>query len=238
MTLASLELVPHAVNAPGSTRREKAAATRDRILRAAIEVFTEAGYGGTRMTDIASRAGVAVQTVYFTFHTKGELLQACFDKAVLGPERLPPPEQAFYAELMAARSGRAAVAAFVEGNTAINERAAAIKAVAESVPHEPDAAEVVERSEKLRRRGLGEVVTLLSERFGLRAGLDVATGTDILLVLSAPGTYLTLIGYGWSRDRYVAWLTDALARELLARPGASNERPLRGARPARRSSTR
>ena len=31
-----------------------------------------------RMTDIAAEAGVAVQTVYFTFHTKAELLQACY----------------------------------------------------------------------------------------------------------------------------------------------------------------
>ena len=43
-------------------------------MRAAIEVFTESGYVGARMSDIADRAGVAVQTVYFTFHTKAELL--------------------------------------------------------------------------------------------------------------------------------------------------------------------
>ena len=102
-----------AVNTPKRTRREQAAATRERMLRAAIEVFSEAGYVGARMNDIASRAGVAVQTVYFTFHTKAELLQACFDHAVLGPDRLPPLEQPFFAELAAAESGRAALAAFV-----------------------------------------------------------------------------------------------------------------------------
>src|SRR5688572_6188849 len=101
------------VNTPKRTRREQAAATRERMIRAAIEVFTEAGYGGARMNDIAARAGVAIQTVYFTFHTKGELLQACFDHAVLGPDNLPPEEQSFYAELLAARSGRAALARFV-----------------------------------------------------------------------------------------------------------------------------
>jgi AcrR family transcriptional regulator len=30
------------------------------------------------MTDIAAEAGVAVRTVYFTFYTKAELLQACY----------------------------------------------------------------------------------------------------------------------------------------------------------------
>src|SRR4051794_26826036 len=118
------------VNAPGRSRREQAAATRERILRAAIELFAEVGYVGARMSDIADRGGVAVQTVYFVFHTKGELLQACFDFAALGPERLPPMEQRHLVAMHSARSGRAAVAAFVRGNTAIHERSAAIKEVA------------------------------------------------------------------------------------------------------------
>ena len=207
------------VNSPRRTRREQAAATRERMIRAAIEVFTEEGYVGARMSDIAARAGVAVQTVYFTFHTKGELLQACFDHAVLGPDRLPPEEQAFYTELLNARSGRAALAQFVAGNTAILERSAAIKEVAESAGHEPDAVAVVERSEQLRREGLGRIVGLLAERFGLREGLDAATGTDLLLMLSSSSTYLTLRRYGWTDEQYTDWLTDTLARQLLARPG-------------------
>jgi AcrR family transcriptional regulator len=208
-----------AVNGPKRTRREQAAATRERILGAALEVFAAEGYAGARMGDIAARAGVAVQTVYFTFHTKGELLQACFDHAVLGPERLPPQQQAFYAELLAARSGRAALAAFVRGNTAILARAAAIKEVAASALHEPDAAAVVERTEQLRRQGLGAIVDVLDERFGLRTGLSRQEATDLLLMLSDGPAYLTLRGYGWAEDRYVTWLTDALARQLLARPG-------------------
>ena len=207
------------VNTPKRTRREQAAATRERMIRAATEVFTEAGYVGARMNDIATRAGVAVQTVYFTFHTKGELLQACFDHAVLGPDWLPPEEQGFYADLLAARSGRAAVAHFVAGNTAILARSAAIKEVAESAGHEPDAQAVVAHSESLRREGLGRIVALLAEKFGLREGLDEATGTDLLMMLSSSSPYLTLRGYGWSEEQYTDWLTDTLAKQLLARPG-------------------
>jgi AcrR family transcriptional regulator len=189
------------------------------MIQAAIEVFTEAGYVGARMSDIADRAHVAVQTVYFTFHTKAELLQACFDFSVLGPEQRPPMEQSFFAHFLAARSGRAALAAFVRGNTAILARSAAIKEVAESAPHEPDAAAVVEHSEHLRRDGLTQTVGLVSDRFGLRAGLTSEDATDLLLMLSSSGTYLTLQRYGWSEERYVEWLTDTLARQLLAQPG-------------------
>jgi len=219
-----LSVVTRTVNAPKRTRREQAAVTKERVIRAAIEVFTEAGYVGARMGDIAERAGVAVQTVYFTFHTKAELLQACFDFAVLGPERLPPMEQPFFADLRAARSGRAALAAFVHGNTAILRRAAAIKEVAESAPHEPDAAAVVAHSERLRREGLAQIVALLADRFGLRAGLTGEDATDLLLMFSSSATYLTLQRYGWSNEKYGEWLTDTLARQLLAQPGRGKER--------------
>lgn len=212
------EVVPP-VNPPRPTRRDKAVATRQRIVRAAIDVFGEAGFVGARMNDIAARAGVAVQTVYFTFHTKAELLKACFDYAVLGPEQLPPPQQAFWSEMTAARSGRAALAAFVRGNTAILARVAAIDEVARSVPHEPDAAAVVANSERLRRQGYGDAVAILADRFGLRAGLDVDSATDLLLMFGSSATYLTLRRYGWSEEAFVAWSTDTLANQLLVRPG-------------------
>jgi len=208
-----------AVNPPKQSRREKAAATRERIVNAAIGVFAEAGYVGARMTDIAERAGVAVQTVYFVFHTKAELLAACFDHAVLGPERLPPQQQSFWAEMGAAGSGRAAIGAFVRGNTTILARVATIDEVARAAPHEPDAAAVVARSERLRRDGYRGAAAMLAERFGLRDGLDVETATDLLLMFGSSATYLTLRRYGWTDERFVAWSTDTLARQLLARPG-------------------
>jgi hypothetical protein len=43
------------------------------------------------MVDVAAEAGVAVQPVYFTFHTKPELLVARYDLAVLGGSNAPPP---------------------------------------------------------------------------------------------------------------------------------------------------
>jgi AcrR family transcriptional regulator len=216
---SSLTSIMPAVNRAKPTRRDKAAATRERITVAATEVFTEEGYVGARMADVAARAGVAVQTVYFTFHTKSELLKACFDRAVLGPERLPPLQQAFWSEMTKARSGRTAIAAFVRGNTAILTRVAAIDEVAKAVPHEPEAAEVVAKSEWLRREGYRDAIATLADRFALRDGLGIDRATDLLLMFGSSATYLTLRRYGWSDDEYVAWATDTLSRQLLARPG-------------------
>lgn len=208
-----------AVKGRKPTRREQAAATRERIVRAALAEFIQDGFIGARMADIAERAGVAVQTVYFTFHTKGELLEACFDFAVLGPDQLPPESQPFYAELLTARSGRSAIRAFARGNTAINERSAAIKEVAAAASHDPDAAAVVAHSEKLRHEGYSRVAEFIEGRFGLRPGISINEAADVMFVLGSGATHLALRRLGWSEERVAEWVADVLANRMLARPG-------------------
>ena len=51
-----------------------AAETRDRLLRAAADVFAERGYDGTRVADIAAAAGVSNGALYAHFASKAELL--------------------------------------------------------------------------------------------------------------------------------------------------------------------
>ncbi len=53
-----------------------AADTRDRLLRAAADVFAERGYDGTRVADIAAAAGVSNGALYAHFASKAELLVA------------------------------------------------------------------------------------------------------------------------------------------------------------------
>lgn len=48
--------------------------TRDRLVRAAIEVFLEKGYGGTRVQDVANLAGVTSGAVYVHFPSRTALL--------------------------------------------------------------------------------------------------------------------------------------------------------------------
>ena len=62
------------------TNREQ---KRQRILRAAIDVFASKGYFAARMTDIAEAARVADGTLYLYFEGKEHLLMSIFD-SVLG----------------------------------------------------------------------------------------------------------------------------------------------------------
>ena len=51
-----------------------AAETRERLLRAAADVFAERGYDGTRVADIAAAAGVSNGALYAHFPSKANLL--------------------------------------------------------------------------------------------------------------------------------------------------------------------
>jgi len=62
------------------TNREQ---KRQRILRAAIDVFASKGYFAARMTDVAEAAQVADGTLYLYFEGKEHLLMSIFD-SVLG----------------------------------------------------------------------------------------------------------------------------------------------------------
>ncbi len=53
-----------------------AAETRERLLRAAADVFAERGYDGTRVADIAAAAGVSNGALYAHFPSKADLLVA------------------------------------------------------------------------------------------------------------------------------------------------------------------
>jgi AcrR family transcriptional regulator len=59
-----------------STRRlEQARETRQRIIRAAHDLFVSPGYGRTTLAEVASAAGVAVETVYGAYRNKPTLLR-------------------------------------------------------------------------------------------------------------------------------------------------------------------
>jgi AcrR family transcriptional regulator len=58
-------------------RAEARDETRERILRATMEVHDEKGVAPATLSDIAQRAGVGLATVSRHFPTYGELVQAC-----------------------------------------------------------------------------------------------------------------------------------------------------------------
>ncbi len=61
-------------------RARRKAFRPDEILEAALEEFTKHGYAGTRLDDVATRAGVTKGTIYVYFPSKEQLFHAVVRK--------------------------------------------------------------------------------------------------------------------------------------------------------------
>ncbi len=93
-------------------RQQQAAETRALVLEAATALFAERGWAATGMREIATRAGVAVQTVYGGFASKGDVLLAALDVGVAGDTRdLPMAERSEFAALAVGGLGDRSAAA-------------------------------------------------------------------------------------------------------------------------------
>src|SRR3954469_4352156 len=73
-----------------SRRREMADVNRRAILDAARELFLSHGYAATTIAEIASAAGVSVETVYKAFRNKPGVAKAVFDVGVVGEDEPVP----------------------------------------------------------------------------------------------------------------------------------------------------
>jgi TetR/AcrR family transcriptional regulator of autoinduction and epiphytic fitness len=201
-----------------TTRRERALATRRRIIEAAIDRFEKPGYAATTMEAIAADAGVAVQTVYFTFRTKAELLLAAL--TVVGGEpgsAEDPVERPWMGEVMAAATGARRLALIVEfGNEIYRRIGPLMPAVRSAAAADPDVERVWRGLAARRREGMRLVVELFARRNELREGLDEAQALDVLVGVHRWETYAAFVEEcGWPIERYKAWQFATLAQHLL-----------------------
>jgi AcrR family transcriptional regulator len=68
---------------PRWTRRKHA--RPEEITAAALELFVERGYAGTRLDDVASSAGISKGTLYLYFANKEELFKAVVREGLVSP---------------------------------------------------------------------------------------------------------------------------------------------------------
>ena len=185
------------------------------MIRAAYELFSAEGHRATTMERIAKRAGVAVQTVYFTFHTKDELLQAVHEWAVLGDEPTIPAQQPWILVAMEQPDGREALCLAVAGIAEIEARVAPLIPVYHAVTQSPAGA-VFRRSEVLRREGMAELAAALAAKTPLQTAMTLPRASDLLFVLTGPEVYRSFVqDAGWSHDQWIEWMSALLGRELF-----------------------
>jgi AcrR family transcriptional regulator len=187
------------------------------MLDAAYELFCSDGYRTTTMDAIAARAGVAVQTLYFTFHTKDELFQAVHERTVLGDEALPPPLQPWYLAAVAAEGIDEAVRHICRGVLSISRRVAPMIPAFHAVAGDP-AGEVWERSQQMRHDGMADLVAVLIKKAPLRKHVTKDHAADVLYLLLGPDLYWTMVlGRGWTERQLANWTERLVLNDLFGR---------------------
>jgi len=209
--LASIDDMRGAVK---TGRSAKAAATRRRICASAQRLFAEAGYAGATMEAVALDAGVAVQTVYFVFHTKAELLRAAFDSAVLGDlDAPPPPEQEWFRRALNELDPGRAIDLFVAGNAKIHARVGPLVGVLQA-SGVAEVRDLFRDRERLRWEGYNLFARSLQRRGALSISLKDAT--DVLFALLSPHIHAVYNTCGWTERKWERWTREALRRQLLS----------------------
>ncbi|MDN3356365.1 TetR/AcrR family transcriptional regulator [Actinomadura sp. DC4] len=201
-----------------NARADKARANRRKMRAAALELFADQGYAATSMQTIADEAGVAVQTLYFTFGTKRRLLSEILDVAVAGDdEPVPTLERPDTLAVLAGSDAREQLRAQVRLAREIYERVSPVlRVVASAASADPDIAELWEINNAQRATVQERFVAALATKSPLREGLDTAGATDIALALQTPEIYHYLTHRrGWSPERWERWTADALVGQLL-----------------------
>jgi AcrR family transcriptional regulator len=196
-------------------RRAQADATRARIIGNAYELFSQNGYRATTMQLIADRASVAVQTVYFTFRTKDDLLRSVFEWTVLGEDGRPPQLQDWHIEAMAAPDAHRAVPLLVAGIGTINARMAPLLPVFHAVTQDP-VGQIYAQSEQRRRSDMSDLAHTLSRKTPLRTRVTRRRAADLLYVLTGPALFRDfVIEAGWTLTEWHRWVSNSLIRDLF-----------------------
>ncbi len=194
-----------------AARAERAAATRRKVLAAAVPLFVERGYLATTMAALASAAGVAVQTLYLSFGSKAAVLEAA-----LGQDQ----PSGWLDAVAAAPDGPSALARHVSATTADVARTHPLAAVLRAAAADPEPADLLaaQRAAALARHAAA--VDELAERPGFTADVSLQRATESMAALLAPETYALLVAaQGWTVPDWADWATRHLTAELFpARP--------------------
>lgn len=200
-------------------RSQRAADTRRRILDAARDLFVANGYGATNLQEVADRAGVAIQTIYFVFGNKRKLLKELVDVTIAGDdEPIATMHRPWFREAIASETADAVLRAHVRGTSEVLRRVAAITdMVATAAASDAEIAQLWPDGDQPRLQVHLAAAEALVARPGARAGITAETAADVLFALLSPGLYLLLVRErGWSSERWEQWAYDTLRAQLCA----------------------
>jgi AcrR family transcriptional regulator len=200
-------------------RAEGARQTRRKIVEAARELFIERGYGATTLQDIADRAGVAVQTIYFTFGNKRTVLKELGDITVAGDdEPVATTDRTWFRDALAADTAAEQLRGLVHGAREVLERIAPIVEVLRTAATvESEIAALWRADTDPRFTVYATAAKALVTKPDARAGLSAEYVADVTFGVLSPELYLVFVrDRGWSPERWERWAYETLRAQLRA----------------------
>jgi AcrR family transcriptional regulator len=209
---------------PRPQKGERGRETKRRIVEAATRLFSEEGYVNTTMAMIAAEAGVAVQTLYLSYGSKGAILKAAHDVAVAGDdEAVPVLDRQWVSDVRAEQDGRRALEIVLANSSSIVQRVAPIFGVTQAGSADADVAAQLQENKAARYQTFKVLVGELAKKPGFAPDLSVSDATDILYALLSSDVHrLFVIDRRWPIDRWKAWTHDAAIAQLF--PAATSQR--------------
>ncbi|WP_330229117.1 TetR/AcrR family transcriptional regulator [Nocardia sp. NBC_00508] len=198
-------------------RAARTSANRARMLAAARELFTTRGYTATTMKAIAEEAGMAVQTLYFTFATKRAILTELLDVEIAGDtEPVATLDRPWFAQAVAASATEQIQLQVAAAGAILGRVTPLLEAVRSAAATDPELADLWQTNIAQRHTVQLRLGEALAAKTPLRPGLHPERAADIALAVLAPETYHLLVHErGWTSQDWQDWATDALIRQLL-----------------------
>jgi AcrR family transcriptional regulator len=194
----------------------------DKILHAALSLFVTRGYPATTVEMIAREAGVAVQTVYFSFRAKANILTQLVDRNVTG-DTAPTAtlQRAWVTEALTEPDPARQLEIQVKGTATMHRRVAPLLGVlCRASDTDPAVAQLWRTNQEQRRALHRQLVTALRRKGGLHPGMRLSQAVDISYALLGPELFQVLVTErGWSIAEWERWTLGVLRRELLTASG-------------------
>ncbi|WP_327090294.1 TetR/AcrR family transcriptional regulator [Nonomuraea sp. NBC_01738] len=203
-------------------RAERSRHTREKVVEAARELFVAQGYGATNLQEIADRAGVAIQTIYFVFRNKRTLFKDVVDTSIAGDaEPVATMDREWFRAACAEPTAAGQVRAHVHGTREILGRVAPIMPlIAAAAATDPEIAAQWPDGPDPRYTVQYAAAEALAGKPDIRPGLSIEMAADLLYGLLSPQLYLIFVrDRDWSPDRWEEWARTALTSQLCADPG-------------------
>jgi AcrR family transcriptional regulator len=198
-------------------RRATARATRRAILDAAADLFIARGYAATTMTQVAERAGVAVDTVYTAVGRKPALFLELVETAISGTDEATPAQRRDYVRAMRAEpDATRKLEIYARAIREIHARLAPLLRIAQAAAH-PEIEEVWQGIARRRAANMRELAQDLAGTGRLRPGLSLDEVADVIWATNSPEFYCLVVeDRSWTPERFERWLAESWCRLLLA----------------------